>query len=203
MAELVQLDVAAGMIGKSEVTLRRLIKAEKIPFQKEKTLTGFIYLVDPDVVRAYYQSRDADIFGSEEFAATPFEEPAQASRPVEASASKNSSVRVAIAHENGSPVEYWQKRAEIYEDRYTQEVVKHAQTREDLGVWRGRAEQAQTMLIKLLPAPNDVEVHHPKQAETPNPAQSAEASPWLVSILVSLILLIILAGGAFLYARLR
>jgi len=199
MAELLQLDAAAAQIGKSEVTLRRLIKAGKIPFQKEKTLTGFIYLVDPEAVQNYYQGRDAEILNSEEFQAAETgdqEVSNKEAKTVHATPYK-SAVRVAVASETGSAVEYWQKRAEIYEDRYTQEMQKHSQAREELGMWRGRAEQAQTMLTKLLPASSE---------EVPKPVEvvpvNKEASPWLVSILVTLVFLIIIAGAVVIYLKL-
>lgn len=57
MAERVHLDEAAKQSGKSEITIRRLIKAEKIPFEKEPTLTGFVYLVNPEDVKAYYATK--------------------------------------------------------------------------------------------------------------------------------------------------
>jgi hypothetical protein len=142
-----QLDKAASAIGKSEITLRRLVKANKIPFQKEKTPTGFIYLVDLDQVRAYYQAREG-------FVSAAVESPESSERanvPADSFTNHGTAVRVAVAGDMGGAAEYWQKRSELYEDRFHGEVMKHAQTREELGMWRGRAEQAQAMLVKLLP----------------------------------------------------
>ena len=205
MAELLQLDSAASLIGKSEVTLRRLIKAGKIPFQKEKTLTGFVYLVDPDAVRAYYQGRDTEIFQAEAQEHSRDTEPeVQVATQAQAASAKNQSVRVAVSDPKSGPAEYWQKRAEIYEDRFTQEVVKHAQTREDLGVWRGRAEQAQSMLIKLLPAPqSEVEVR-PKTEVIEQMApekKSVSAAVVILSIFVVILLVglvyVVFSGHTF------
>ena len=153
MPEFVQLDKAAAEIGKSEVTLRRLIKAGKIPFKKEKTLTGFIYMVDPAAVRAYYQIKGGGNF-TEDGASAKEEDLLPLAESVSTQPKERSHVRVAVGGESGDLYEYWLKRSELYEDRYNQEVSKHAQTREELGNWRGRAEQAQSMLVKLLPSPD-------------------------------------------------
>jgi len=160
MAELMQLDRAAALTGKSEVTLRRLIKAGKIPYQKEKTLTGFVYLVDPDRVKAYYQVRGGGMFSDDSNlkASAVFDSVQPVSEAEEAepvTTASVSGVRVAVANESGDLNQYWQKKADLYEDKYLQEAAHHAQTREELGVWRGRAEQAQSMIMKLLPAPSE------------------------------------------------
>ena len=147
MPNPMQLDKAASAIGKSEITLRRLVKANKIPYQKEKTPTGFIYLVDLDQVKAYYQAREG-------FVAAAVEGPENSERvsvPADSFTNHGAPVRLAVSGDMGGAAEYWQKRSELYEDRYHGEVMKHAQTREELGMWRGRAEQAQAMLVKLLP----------------------------------------------------
>ena len=189
MAELIQLDAAATLVGKSEVTLRRLIKAGKIPFQKERTPTGFIYQVDPEVVRGYYQGREA-VFTVPETSAT--HEVASSPR-----------VRVAVASDSGTPTEYWQKKAEVYEERFNTEMKNHAQTREELGVWRGRAEQAQSMLVKLLPAPAEVQVQN-IQAQSGNRApqnatERAASSSVLTVVLTVLCITLIVVGGGVLY----
>jgi hypothetical protein len=189
MADPIQLDAAAALVGKSEVTLRRLIKGGKIPFHKERTPTGFIYQVDPDVVLAYYNKREADLF-----IAGAFEEASPATEEV-----VTPRVRVAVASDSGDPKEYWQKRAESYEDRFHHEVKNHAQTREDLGVWRGRAEQAQSMIVKLLPAPGEVRV---EQADPLVPASQVKRteSSTLVAVLSTIIVLALLGvGGGLAY----
>lgn len=190
MAELVQLDKAAALVGKSEVTLRRLIKAEKIPFKKEKTLTGFVYLVDPNAVRKFYKMKPV--------AAQPAETKVTPT-PVESEeATSHSGVRIAVAGESGSVSEYWQKKSDLYEERYREELVKHANTREELGVWRGRAEQTQAMLMKLLPAPQEVAVGNnvPEQGVAPKSSQALTV--------VSLIILMVLVAalGAVVYIKL-
>ncbi|MBU6389378.1 hypothetical protein KGQ71_02575 [Patescibacteria group bacterium] len=198
MAELLPLDKAAAQVGKSEVTLRRLLKAGKIPFEKEKTLTGFVYRVDPDTVRAYYRIREGSI---EDLARAAGEN--GESEDDARSESSRKSVRVAVAGETGGAHEYWQKKSDMYEEKYNAEVMKHAQTREELGVWRGRAEQAQAMLMKLLPAPNHVEVKPPQPSEKPAPADTDANSgvvwAWLLSGL--LILLLLVAAGVIIYLR--
>ena len=201
MADPLQLDAAAALVGKSEVTLRRLIKAGKIQYNKEKTPTGFIYTVDPDVVRDYYRGRDADILTSAAATATvePETPPEDMTRPT-----ADGAVRVAVASDNFTPGEYWQKRSENYEERFNSEVKSHAQTREDLGVWRGRAEQAQSMVAKLLPAPEGVEVHQDgtDMVARKEKNMSAEMPLILVVLLTILIVLILVGGMAFLYFRL-
>ena len=176
MAELMQLDKAATSVGKSEVTLRRLIKAGKIPYQKERTLTGFVYMVDPDQVRAYYSVREGTLLAEDAIESfrqdssepdSDFDSAAQekVERVRPAAAQSVARVRVAVEGESGSASDYWQKKSEAYEDRYNSEMIKHSQTREELGVWRGRAEQAHSMLMKMLPSPSDVEVRKPENVE--------------------------------------
>lgn len=181
MAELIQLDKAAALAGKSEVTLRRLIKAQKIPFQKEKTLTGFIYLVDPEEVRKFYNIKvDSAPKSTEELPKSP---------------SSQSGVRIAVAGDSGNANEYWQKKSELYEDRYQQELIKHSNTREELGVWRGRAEQTQSMLMKLLPAPGDVEVQRPQ-------VQHVEARPfwtWTTFFLMTVFVIVLASAVGYMY----
>lgn len=181
MADFVQLDTAAALVGKSEVTLRRLVKAGKIPFSKEKTATGFIYRVDPEVVRAYYAAREAAVFDEAMIAEAPAPEghvadPIPVQKP-------NSVVRVAIASETSTADDYWRVRAERYEERYNSEVQAHSHTREELGVWRGRAEQAQTMVMKYLPSGEE----HERQAQK-------SGLPTVISVLLGIALLVIILG---------
>jgi hypothetical protein len=184
MAELLPLEQAASAIGKSTTTVRRLVKANKIPFEKQRTPTGFIYLLDTDNLKAYYQARDGSIF-DEDF-------------PIEAPAKAGQQVRIAVAGETGGQAEYWQKKAELYEDKYLNELTGHAQTREDLGVWRGRAEQAQSMLLKLLPNPQEVEVRDAveqkvvKAAPKQSPMNSMAGMLGLISVLVVIAVVVFL-----------
>ena len=176
MADLMQLDKAAALVGKSEVTLRRLIKAGKIPFQKEKTLTGFIYRVDPDQVRAYYHLKGGGT------APAPEETDEKPDRPSRSYMPKSADpVRIAIEDEGGHAAEYWQKRSDLYEDRYHQEVQKHAQTREELGMWRGRAEQAQAMVIKMLPPPETPAVPAGEPTQPASRGLSVSSIMWTVA----------------------
>jgi hypothetical protein len=161
MAEFIHLDAAAKLAGKSEVTVRRLVKAGKVTAKKEKTHTGFIYLVDPEEVKAYYGVRGSLKLGSDPEPRAEIEpdpEPAKSERAEEEPPSKHAvatqgRVRVAVSGIEGDPVEYWVKRAETYEDRYHREVQNTAHLREELGLWKGRAEHAQALLMKLLPGP--------------------------------------------------
>lgn len=197
MAELLQLDAAAARAGKSEVTLRRLIKAGKIPAHKEKTLTGFIYMVDPDHIRAYYAGKAEDIPES----VTPAPEteaPATEKKEAIPSASANEGRRVAIATDSTSPNEYWQKRAENYEHKYYQELEKNATAREELGVWRGRAEHAQAMLMKMLPAAPEV-VQSEKTVAEPK-KEATGGFPLLTFLVVLVTLCFFILAGAVAYS---
>jgi|GEM_PF-5236755 len=178
MATYIQLDQAAKEVGKSEITVRRLIKGAKISHRKEKTLTGFIYLVDPEEIQRYYST------GQPEHA-IPLEEKELEEAPHSHDAEVTArQIRVAVTGESGNLSEYWQKRAETYEDRYYQELESQAKLREELGAWRGRAEQAQNMLVKLLPAPEQ------KAEVVPQAPQKEESS------LPTWVLLLILGIGA-------
>jgi len=44
----------------------------------------------------------------------------------------------------------WVQRADTYRDKWENEVQAHAKTREELGVWRGRAESYQNFASRLL-----------------------------------------------------
>ncbi len=202
----VHLDQAARQVGKSEVTVRRLVKAGKISHRKEKTLTGFIYLVDPTEISHYYGDRGSS---SEDFAQQLREAGAEVveevrvhhAKPLESSTEDHGEqaqaesgstrqIRVAVASESGNLSEYWQKRAETYENRYHQTLETQSKLREELGVWRGRAEQAQNMLVKLLPAPaaptsTPEPEKEPEKPVEPKKAEKPENSSgtWVVALL--------------------
>jgi hypothetical protein len=191
MAELIQLDAAARLAGKSEVTIRRAIKAGKLTAEKQKTQTGFIYLVDAAAVREVFGTR-----GAAKPAAEPAGEPEENPRHAMESQGK---VRVAVSGITGNPSEYWAKRAETYEERYHHELQRNGQLREELGLWRGRAEHAQSLLMKLLPGPSTVEVGaRSGAAPTPQAAPTRRLS-FAGMIIVIALPLIILFGGAVLY----
>lgn len=192
MAELLHLDAAAKLVGKSEVTLRRLVKAGKIAVEKEKTTTGFVYLVDADEVQRYYGVRRS--------AQTTPKTESKHDPEVPHAVESQGRVRVAVSGDQGSTMDYWLKRAETYEERYYKEVQKTGELREELGLWRGRAEHAQGLLIKLLPAPNTVEVNTPQatpvqQTVTKKTRRLTTAG---VLVLVALPVLIVL-GGVLVY----
>lgn len=182
MAHFVQLDVAAKEVGKSEVTLRRLIKSGKVGHRKEKTLTGFIYLVDVEQVRAYYEQHQGTPVEVEKLSSEDLEKTTEATlseeeRARRAEAREERTVRLAVTGESGSMAEYWQKRAQAFEERYHRELARHAEAREEMGVWRGKAEQAQEMLSKLLPAVTVREAESKAEvAEQPTPESAAAQS---------------------------
>ncbi|CAN5191723.1 hypothetical protein BH11PAT4_BH11PAT4_5640 [soil metagenome] len=213
----VHLDQAARQVGKSEVTVRRLVKAGKISHQKEKTLTGFIYLVDPTEISHYYGDRGSS---SEDFAQQMRESGAEVveevrihrpdtdenskEQPQAEQQASTRQIRVAVASETGNLSEYWQKRAETYENRYHQTLESQSKLREELGVWRGRAEQAQNMLVKLLPAPapvvpeEKVEVPAPV-AEVKKVERKEAGGNWVVGLLAVIAGLFVVALGVGLY----
>lgn len=165
MAEFLHLDAAAKLAGKSEVTLRRLVKAGKVRAKKEKTHTGFIYTVDPDEVRAYYGLKGSPKNDSEPLP-EPEETPEKPEKSSHHAVTTKGRVRVAVSGIEGDPIEYWLKRAETYEERYYQEVQNTSQLREELGLWRGRAEHAQALLMKLLPGPGTVQIGETRKNPT-------------------------------------
>jgi len=57
---LITLKEAAQIVGKSELTIRRLVKAKKVNSQKQKTATGFSYLVDEDDLKSFYNLDQLD-----------------------------------------------------------------------------------------------------------------------------------------------
>lgn len=214
----VQLDQAARQVGKSEVTVRRLIKAGKISHRKEKTLTGFIYLVDPSEISRYYGDRGSS---AEDFAQQMRESGAEVveevrinrgesraeSQESEQGPGSTRQIRVAVAGESGNLSEYWQKRAETYESRYHQALESQSKLREELGAWRGRAEQAQNMLIKLLPAPTPPSSQEPKptQVEKPQMPEIAQqsGSVWIVGLLAVIagLFVVALVAGFYVLSR--
>ncbi len=214
MADFLHLDAAAKAVGKSEVTLRRLIKAEKIPYHKEKTVTGFLYLVRPEDVLAYYDTRTVLNLGSDpepraeiepdkpkpapkpKVPVEPQPEPAEPTEDAQhAVTTRNGSVRVAISDEQGNPVDYWAKRAETYEERYHEELQRTSDLREELGLWRGRAEHAQALLMKLLPSAEMLQVTERRQT----PEQTVTVRRLTFAGMIILIALpTILIIGAFL-----
>lgn len=203
----IPLDQAAREVKKSEVTVRRLLKSAKISHQKEKTLTGFIYLVDPAEIKHYYGMEDEQAPLEErppvviEAADTDDGDGADATQPAGDGGQEMLSrqIRVAVAGETGNLSEYWQKRAETYEERYNQEMQRESVLREELGLWRGRAEQAQNLVLKLLPASQPVPV------EPAKPSLSNQIAYWLLVGLAVVIAILLggLCAAAYLWWRLH
>ena len=200
MAELLQLDAAAALVGKSEVTLRRLVKSGKVKAHKEKTLTGFIYLIDKDEVQSYYHQRDAAfagaLHGEPEEKAEAHEEK-QEVVPGHAIPSKGK-MRLAVANETGNSAEYWLKRAEIYEEKYLGEIQKVSQMREELGIWRGRAEHSQAMLLKMLPA-----AHSPIEVPAGAPVSQKGSSNAAAFYVVGMAIIFIATAASLTYVLLK
>lgn len=174
MAALVHLSEAARLAGKSEITLRRLIKAGKLEAHREQTHSGFLYMVDADAVKAHYagtpeRARRAPVSRPKPARpAAPAQQPQASDEP--STVTSGGKVRVAVAGAHGTSADYWAKRAEAYEERYHKELERSSDLREELGLWRGRAEHAQALLLKLLPPPGTVEISAPRSA----PGQPAE-----------------------------
>lgn len=194
MSQFVQLEAAAKEVGKSEVTLRRLIKSGKVGHRKEKTLTGFIYLVDVEQVKSYYEKNQGTPIEVEKVSpeeAEPKEETLSSEeKERRAEAREARAIRLAVTDESGSMTEYWQKRAQAFEERYHRELVRHAEAREELGVWRGKAEQSQEMLAKLLPA-----VTVRESADSSKEKESEEKQPKNSSGLVLTLLIVVLVSA--------
>ena len=190
MATYIQLDQAAKEVGKSEITIRRLVKSAKISHKKEKTLTGFIYLVDPEEIARFYASGNPELISNES------EDEGETTVPIsEHEEPVARQIRVAVTGESGNLSEYWQKRAETYEDRYYQELESHAKDREELGLWRGRAEQAQNMLVKLLPAP---EHSLPKNTDVKD-KEEASMPTWVLAVMLGVSALVLVLGAVAAY----
>lgn len=187
---MVSLAEAALISGKSEITIRRLVKAGKVASKKEATQTGFNYTVDADAVRAYYGQASAQ--------KEPVVSGQAVQQPASTAVQAENRVRVAVADESGSSVAYWHKRAEGYEQRFHAQVRTNADLREQVGLWKGRAENAQAMLVKLLPPPSDtLEVREGKaKPETPENEKRLQA----VGAGVLLLLGLAAIGFSLLYA---
>lgn len=166
MGQQVSLEDAAREVGKSLITIRRAVKSGKLHHQKIKTLTGFVYTVDVAEAKAFFNGRSSVPYHAvteelkqikQELRAdhqenpnpTGYSDPTRP-QPVPPVQNTQSKYRIAVAGESGSLTEYWQKRAEAYEERYYRELTKHSETREELGVWKGKSENAETMFQKLL-----------------------------------------------------
>jgi hypothetical protein len=199
MAEYIHLDAAAKLAGKSEITVRRLVKAGKVTAEKEKTNTGFVYLVDPDEVRGYYGMRGSLNLGSDPVPRAEVEpdpEPIY-DEPVKHAVSTAGRVRVAVSGIEGNPVEYWVKRAENYEERYHVEVQNTAHLREELGLWKGRAEHAQALLMKLLPGPGMLQVS--ERRNMPEETMTVRRLTFAGMMFLIALPTILIIGGALVY----
>ena len=182
MPELLPLDTAAAAVGKSEVTLRRLVKAGKIPAEREQTITGFIYRVDPEVIKAYYAEREKEL---EVAPPTKFTEPN----------------RLAVSTSAQGNEEYWRKRAERYEQKYDESIKAHLQTKEALGLWKGKAEQLSSAVQQIAQPtpPKQRPVKVPANLEVPTQKEvTSKKEPiisWLSPIVLGLIVSLAIAGG--------
>ena len=186
MPELLPLDAAAAVVGKSEITLRRLIKTGKVPAEREQTITGFIYRVDPELVKAYYSQREAEM---------------EAAAPVAVEAPGTTN-RLAVSTQKQDNEDYWRKRAERYEQKYDESVKAHLHTKEEVGMWRAKAEHASQAPVPMAKAAKEKPVVQPQPAaplkktavEVPldQPESAlAKATPIVLGLLVALAI----AGG--------
>jgi len=80
-------------------------------------------------------------------------------------------------------------KVEDYQKKWIEEIQKHAQTREELGIWKGRAEAYQAFASRLLGtgagggnAPVDLE---PKVDLEPNPSEIKKGEPMVRSPQIS------------------
>jgi hypothetical protein len=202
--QYIQLEAAARQVGKSEITLRRLIKAAKISHRKERTITGFVYLVSPEEVLAYYQQGGLGGVIEEAMA----EDVAQhrvspQESPEPGDSARQRQVQVSVESTAPDMSEYWQKRSEVYEDRYNQEVIRHTQVREELGSWRGKAEQTQEMLSKLLPAMAETQQQAATVAEayTKEIKKARSTITWLSVVTSALFVTLVITVALFVYLR--
>jgi hypothetical protein len=176
------IDKASKETGKSEITLRRLIRGEKIVFKKEKTHTGFMYLIDTESVLKHYAAAEATQIAQ------------QKEQEEKKATQKSNSVR-----SDGGHSTFWHQKSEMYEEKYLSEVAKHSETKQELGLWRGRAEQAQSMVVKLLPAAQEVAVQEPVVA--PEPTKSELGVALQITALIALTLITCVAIAAVVYIR--
>jgi len=134
--DLISLTEAAELIGKNLRTIQRYIK------------TGVLTRQHRDGKNFISRSELEQKFGK--VTKKPEEKPSG-----EAEASKPQ----AAAEVPKSPPE-----RRNYEEKWTEEVQKHAQTREELGVWKGRAEAYQAFASRLLGSGEkiDLDSNHPE-----------------------------------------
>lgn len=197
MASFLHLDQAAKLVGKSEITLRRLLKTGKVTHRKEKTLTGFIYLLDPEELKRYYRIQTEPLPLGSSFAQPNLVDDVPVESAPTPALAKSVQVEVTKPAQSDQPPEsaYWHQRAESLEDKYLQVLGEQAKIREELGLWRGRAEQAQQMVSALLPASTIVSTAN---QNTEN-KESISLSTWLVTILAIVAVLAVIGLGVAAY----
>ena len=134
MEDLITLQEAATLIGKNLRTIQRHIKNGKLT-RHEKDGKNFINRTE---LEQKLSARGGSAFGGGKISKKSEEKPSS-----ETEASKPQTA--ADAHESKSPPERLN-----YEEKWIDEIQKHAQTREELGIWKGRAEAYQAFASRLL-----------------------------------------------------
>ena len=174
MPELLPLDAAATAVGKSEVTLRRLVKSGKVPAEREQTITGFIYRVDPEAIKAYYAERETEVEERAEIApkATTLN-------------------RLAVSTPAQGNEDYWRKRAERYEQKYDESVQAHLKTKEELGLWRGKAGNPQETILPVVKKSKEKK----EVAANTEQEEKETVAAWVTPIVLGLLVALAIGGG--------
>lgn len=172
MSDLISLTEAAAHIGKNLRTIQRYLKAG--------TLTA--------------HPKDGKNFISRTELESKFSVKNQPSPPKSETIKPPSPPKVATQ-------DSWQGEAHEYQKKWIDEVQKHAQTREELGQWKGRAEAYQAFASRLLgTGPNgvnekiDLEQNPPEIKKEPlvNVNRSPQMSYSLIYYIAFAVLFVIL-----------
>lgn len=134
MSEPVTLKEAAELAGVSVKTLRRAIKAGKLPASKVDTDRGEAYTVDKDVVQEMYKGGGR---------------PAMARNPMEGVEAELAKLREALAEQTKAA----EAREKASADRETELTNKIGSLEDELHQVTGQLAQMQEQILKALPEP--------------------------------------------------
>ena len=123
MNDLISLGEAAGIIGKNIRTIQRYIKSG--------TLKSYIRRGKNFVSKRELENKFNIATTSKEDVVDIKEE-------------------IKKSYQIPGSANFWQTEAQEFQNKWTQEIKNHAQTREHLGEWKGRAEAYQSFASKLL-----------------------------------------------------
>ncbi len=123
MNDLISLGEAAGIIGKNIRTIQRYIKSG--------TLKSYIRRGKNFVSKRELENKFNIATTSKEDVVDIKEE-------------------IKKSYQIPGSANFWQNEAQEFQNKWTQEIKNHAQTREYLGEWKGRAEAYQAFASKLL-----------------------------------------------------